>query len=248
MTIPASSSSRSRQATAGDTAAFAPLLERIHGSLVVSCQAPEGHPLRSQELISRMAEAAVQGGAVAVRVNGPGDIAAVRQRLGVPIIGLWKVDGQHRPTITPSITHAIKLVEAGADILAIEVTEEAPHDGLDLIHKIHRALGVPVMADISDAREGRAAWAAGADLVGTTLSGYARDQLPTPTEPDLALVDRLVRDGLRVVAEGRYASAEQVRRAFELGAHAVVVGSAITDPISITRRFVAAAPASHGEQ
>jgi N-acylglucosamine-6-phosphate 2-epimerase len=35
-----------------------------------------------------------------------------------------------------------------------------------------------------------------------------------------------------------------VRRAFDAGAHAVVVGTAITDPVALTRRFAAAAPAS----
>ncbi|MFC5828767.1 hypothetical protein ACFPZ3_33285, partial [Nonomuraea insulae] len=112
---------------------------------------------------------------------------------------------------------------------------------LTLIGQIHE-LGVPVMGDVSTLEEGLAAWEAGADLVGTTLSGYTARQLPTPYDPDLHLVGALASHGVRVIAEGRYRTEQQVRQAFAAGAWAVVVGGAITDPISITRRLAAAAP------
>ncbi|MNT80920.1 putative N-acetylmannosamine-6-phosphate 2-epimerase [compost metagenome] len=42
-----------------------------------------------------------------------------------------------------------------------------------------------------------------------------------------------------VIAEGRYNTPDLVRRAFDAGAHAVVVGTMITNPREITRNFVA---------
>ena len=50
-----------------------------------------------------------------------------------------------------------------------------------------------------------------------------------------ALASRL---SVPVVAEGRYNTPDLVRQAFNAGAHAVVVGTMITNPREITRRFV----------
>jgi putative N-acetylmannosamine-6-phosphate epimerase len=52
--------------------------------------------------------------------------------------------------------------------------------------------------------------------------------------------------GTPVVAEGRFGSPEEVAEALRLGAHAVVVGTAITRPIDIVRRFAAATYAARG--
>jgi len=77
------------------------------------------------------------------------------------------------------------------------------------------------------------------------LSGYTRAQASAlPDGPDLELVEALASTGVRVVGEGRYRTPEDVRRAFDAGAWSVVVGAAITDPIQITRRLVAATPTS----
>ncbi len=91
------------------------------------------------------------------------------------------------------------------------------------------------MADVSTFDEGMAAWDAGATFVGTTLSGYT-PYSPQHSGPDLDLVARLAARGVRVLAEGRFQAPTDVAAAFEVGAHAVVVGGAITDPIAITRR------------
>ncbi|NRQ39956.1 putative N-acetylmannosamine-6-phosphate 2-epimerase [Nonomuraea sp. NN258] len=211
----------------------------LPGGLIVSCQAPDGHPLRDPEVIARLAECAVRGGAVGLRVNSAVDVAAVRRRTDVPVIGLHKVPHGHRHAITPTLDLAAELAEAGADVIAVDLTEETPGPGLKLIEPIH-AMGPAVMADVSTIDEGLAAWAAGADVVGTTLSGYTARQLPTPDEPDLRLVAALAERGVRVIAEGRYRTERHVRQAFAAGAWAVVVGGAITDPIAITRRLAAA--------
>ena len=62
----------------------------LRGKLIVSCQAFDGSPFRNPESIARFAQAAVQGGAAGIRANGPEDIRAIRQAVGVPIIGIWK--------------------------------------------------------------------------------------------------------------------------------------------------------------
>ncbi|MER6002788.1 putative N-acetylmannosamine-6-phosphate 2-epimerase [Nonomuraea angiospora] len=216
-------------------------MKELRGGLVVSCQAPAGHPLRDPEVIARLAECAVLGGAAGLRVNSAEDVAAVRRRTTSPVIGLHKVRHGHRDVITPTLELATGLAEAGADMIAVDLTPETPGPGLKLIEEIH-ALGLPVMGDVSTLDEGLDAWAAGADVVGTTLSGYTARQLPTPHDPDLHLVGALASRGVRVIAEGRYRTEQQVRQAFAAGAWAVVVGGAIIDPISITRRLATAAP------
>ncbi|MEU7001896.1 N-acetylmannosamine-6-phosphate 2-epimerase [Nonomuraea sp. NPDC046570] len=217
-------------------------LERVRGGLVVSCQAPAGHPLRDPEVMARLAECAVLGGAAGLRVNSAEDVRAVRRRTGLPLIGLHKVRHGHRDVITPSLELAGRLAEAGADVIAVDLTPESPGPGLKLITDVREQLGLPVMADVSTLEEGLAAWQAGADVVGTTLSGYTAGQLPPPDEPDLRLVEALAAREVRVIAEGRYRTEAQVRQAFANGAWAVVVGGAITDPVAITTRLAAAAP------
>ena len=216
----------------------------LRGGLVVSCQANPGHPLRDPEAIARLAACAEAGGAVGLRVNGPEDVSAVRRCTGLPIIGIHKVWHEHRSLITPALEYALELWEAGADIIAVDYTSETPGDPAALIGEIRERAGCPVMADVSTVEEGRSAWESGADLVASTLSGYTRAQESAAvTGPDIDLVHALATAGVRVVGEGRYSTAEDVSRAFEAGAWSVVVGTAITDPVQLTRRFVAATPA-----
>ncbi|MGI5238291.1 N-acetylmannosamine-6-phosphate 2-epimerase [Dactylosporangium sp. CA-139066] len=219
------------------------VVEATAGGLVVSCQAPEGHPLRSPALIARLAECAALGGAVAVRVNSPEDVRAAKDAVDVPVIGLHKVRAADRYLITPSWDLAAALAEAGADVIAAEATGRGELPIAELARRVREELGLPLMADVATFEQGRAAWAAGAELVATTLSGYTVDS-PQGTEPDLDLVARLAAAGVRTVAEGRLATAEHVRGAFAAGAHAVVVGTAITDPLALTRRLTAATPAA----
>jgi N-acylglucosamine-6-phosphate 2-epimerase len=96
------------------------------------------------------------------------------------------------------------------------------------------------VADISTFEEAIRAWKSGAELVATTLSGYTRDS-PEREEPDLDLVRKLAETNVPVVAEGHVHTPEQVRELFNAGAHSVVVGTAITDPVTITSWFARAA-------
>lgn len=211
------------------------------GGLVVSCQALPKEPLHGPEFMAAMARAAVLGGARAVRINGPVDVAAVRAAVDVPVVGLWK-DGHEGVYITPTVRHALAVAAAGADVVAIDATGRPRGDGLDLattVRELHAA-GIVVLADVSTHEEGLAAVAAGADLVASTLSGY------TPASsvqdgPDLELVERLAGTvGVPVIAEGRVGTPAEAAAALARGAHAVVVGGAITRPSDITARFAAA--------
>jgi N-acylglucosamine-6-phosphate 2-epimerase len=217
-----------------------PLIDTLRGGLIVSCQAPAGSPLREPQYTAVMARAALLGGAVGLRINGAADVKAVRSITSAPIIGLHKVM-RHRNVITPTLELAQGLVAAGADIVAVDATAEVFGADLDGFALIVRRLGSPVMADVSTRDEGLRAAELGAAIIGTTLSGYTYDS-PAADEPDLDLVASLAGEDLTVIAEGRYRSPQAVKRAFEAGATAVVVGGAITDPLGTTRRFADASP------
>ncbi|MHB2165354.1 N-acetylmannosamine-6-phosphate 2-epimerase [Alsobacter sp. R-9] len=215
------------------------------GSLVVSCQARADNPLHGPGFMAAMAMAAEQGGAGAIRANGPDDIAAIRSATTLPVIGILKRWVEGVPVyITPAAADAAAVAAAGADIIALDATGR-DRGGETLAHvigAIHADLGRPVFADVSTVEEGLGAEMLGADYVATTLSGYtgaapaARDD-----GPDLDLLAMLVKTcRVPVVAEGRFDTPGLAARALELGAHAVVVGTMITNPREITRRFVAA--------
>jgi N-acylglucosamine-6-phosphate 2-epimerase len=194
-------------------------------------------------MIAALARCAERGGAAAVRADGPEDIRSIREAVSLPIVGIHKVPHGGRFFITPTLEHARIIVDAGADVVALEATlEYRPDRGNleNLLSRIREELGVPVVADIATFEEGVRAWMSGAELVATTLSGYTRDS-PEREAPDLELVEKLVEAGVRVVAEGHVRTPEQVRELFNRGAHSVVVGTAITDPVTITSWFTEAA-------
>ena len=210
--------------------------------LIVSCQARNDNPFYGPDFMRAMALAAVQGGALGIRAEGVADIAAIRAALALPIIGLIKRnDPGFDVTITPDFAAAKAVADAGADIIAIDATNR-PRAGGDLavlIDRIHIELGKPVMADLATLAEALAAEAAGADYIGTTMAGYTADTAHRKDGPDLELLANLVRRCLRpVIAEGRYDTPDLAAQAVSQGAYAVVVGTAISNPREITRRFV----------
>jgi N-acylglucosamine-6-phosphate 2-epimerase len=216
----------------------------IRGGLVVSCQAPAGSPLARTEHIVALARAAEQGGARGIRAEGIDDVTAIKQAVALPLIGLRKraVPGSE-VYITPELADARALAAAGADIVAVDATRRRRPGGLEserFLARLTDALTQPVLADVDCLEAGVAARAAGAAAVATTLSGYTGGG-PVPADPDLELVACLAAElDCPVLAEGRYASPEAVREALDAGAFAVVVGTAITDAVALTRRFAAA--------
>lgn len=210
--------------------------------LIVSCQALEHEPLHGGDAMAKMAKAAFQSGAIGIRTNGVNDIRAIKEAVDLPVIGLIKRDMPDSDVfITPTLDEVVQIIAAGADIVALDVTdrEDRLATAAELIDFAHKA-GVAVMADVSTYEEGMAAEKLGADFIGTTLSGYT----PYSTQaegPDLALVSSLAADvQVPVVAEGRIWSPEEAALALQAGATYVVVGSAITRPQLITARYVKA--------
>ncbi|MBK4729232.1 N-acetylmannosamine-6-phosphate 2-epimerase [Oxynema sp. CENA135] len=207
---------------------------RLFKSLIVSCQSPVDSPLNDPGIIAAMARAAVNCGADGVRVDTPDRVAAVRQRLGpdIPMIGLWKqtIPG-FEVYITPQFDHARAIADSGADIIAIDATVRPRPDGESvpgLIARIHDELGKAVMADVDTLEAAIVAAEAGADFVGTTLYGYtAATRHLTPPGFDL-LAQLIQKLDSSVICEGGIASPEMAKRALDMGADAVVVGTDIT--------------------
>lgn len=201
--------------------------------LIVSCQAPADSPLHDPLVIAAMAQAAMNQGAVGVRIDTPAHVKAVRMQCPTaPIIGLWK---QQLPGsevyITPQFHHAEAIASVGADIIAIDATQRERPGGetvATLILRIHEELGKQVMADVDTLENAIAAAKAGADIVGTTLYGYtgATQHLQPPGFDLLTqMVEQL---DIPVICEGGIASPQMAQQALKLGADAVVVGTAIT--------------------
>jgi putative N-acetylmannosamine-6-phosphate epimerase len=214
----------------------------LYRRLIVSCQAREGEPFRDPISMAKFAVAAVAGGAAAIRARGPDDIRAIRQAVLVPILGISKlIQDDGKILITPTLESARELVDAGAAMIALDVTCRGQRYGaLERLARIRRELDVPVMADIATTDEALAAADAGADFVLSTMRGYTEETAHVPAF-DLGFIEELVRRSpVPVIAEGRIHTPEEARAALEAGAHSVIVGSAITRPMTIARRFAEA--------
>ncbi|MFN0192799.1 MAG: putative N-acetylmannosamine-6-phosphate 2-epimerase [Aestuariivirga sp.] len=212
-------------------------LVRIGGGLVVSCQPVSGGPLDSPAMVAGFALAALQSGAKGLRIEGLENLRAVRRVTTAPIIGIIKRDlSGSLVRITPFIEDVKALSEAGADIIAFDATQRIRPVDASVLCTATRSLGRIAMADISSLAEAEAARHFGAQIIATTLAGYTGG--PEPEQPDFDLLEAAARLGVPVISEGCVRTPEQARLAMRLGAHAVVVGSAITRPEHITSWFV----------
>jgi N-acylglucosamine-6-phosphate 2-epimerase len=225
------------------------IFSKIKYGLIVSCQSEPPEPLAREDMLTAMAEAAIMGGAVGIRANLPHNIAAMRQRIQGPIIGIYKeVYPHYEVFITPTLKEAGAVIKSGCEILALDATSrKRPHGEIltEMVKTLRAESDVLLMADISTREEGLRAAELGFDLIGTTLSGYTdytlnRNKMGLPDyELILTLVNELGSD-VPVIAEGRIRTPEQAVKALESGAFAVVVGTAITRPWAITERFTQA--------
>lgn len=215
------------------------ILNQMKEGLIVSCQPVVGGPMDRPEIVAAFALAAIDGGAVGLRIEGLENLRAVRAVTDVPIIGLLKVDLTDSPVrITPSLSDAQALMSLGADIVAFDATDRPrPVPVTDLVEAVH-AGGALAMADCANADDGRRAVALGCEVLGSTLSGYTDG--PTPDGPDLTLVRSLSQMPGFVIAEGRYQAPSDAAEGLRAGADAVVAGSAITRPEHVTQWFVSA--------
>lgn len=221
------------------------ILESLKGGLIVSCQVQHDDPVYSEDFVLKMAKAAQWAGAVGIRANSPEQIKLIKDQVDLPMIGLYKI--WHDDTdvfITPSLEAAKQVREAGAEIIALDCTNQITHEGrpawelLPIVKKeIPDAL---IFADVSNYEEAARAVELGADIVGPTLYGYT-EETKHITSPDLREFARMCRDlGNKafMMMEGHIYTPEDAIKCLYLGANAVVVGSAITRPHLIAKRFV----------
>lgn len=206
----------------------------INRGLIVSCQALENEPLHSSYIMSRMAVAAKEGGAIGIRANSVDDIIAIKKEVDLPIIGIVKIDYPNMKSyITPTMKEVDELVEAGADIIALDATINQDEEFLKSIFKKYSTQ--KFMADISTIEEGLRADKLGFHYVGTTLIGYTEH---SKGMNNFEVLEALIKNcKAKVIAEGNFDTPEKARMALEKGAYAVVVGSAITRPQLITKKF-----------
>ena len=221
------------------------IIENLRGKIIVSVQAMPDEPLFDEVCMKSMMASVINGGASGLRVAGVRDVNNAKT-FGVPVIGITKPNKlpdnwKEVVYITPTLKEVDELIHADADIIAFDGTSRVRPKGCNLneiIDKIHSANKL-AMADISTFDEGLNCSELGADILSTTLSGYTKESESDSDKPDFELLSRLVKSvKTPVILEGRVWEPDEVKKAFELGAHSVVIGSAITRPQLITKRFV----------
>ena len=220
------------------------ILEMVKGSIIVSCQALPHEPMYCEEmsLMPYFAKAAQQAGSKVIRTSSVRDVIAIKEKTGMPVIGLIKRNYEGFDSyITPTMREIDELVEADSDVIALDCTYMKRGDGKtinEFLKEIREKYpDIVLMADISTYEEGINAWKCGVNMVGTTMSGYTPHSVKTEG-PNYELVEKLVEAlPIPVIAEGRVHYPDQAKKMLELGAHAVVVGGAITRPLEIAQRF-----------
>lgn len=222
-------------------------LSSLQGKLIVSCQALPEEPLYSSFIMGRMALAATQGGAAAIRCNTQEDISEIRKNTDLPLLGIVKRDYEDSEIfITPTLKEVQELIDVGVEIIAVDATDRLRPNGQtleDFMTEVKQAFPDQLfMADCSTYEDGVKAAELGFDLIGSTMAGYTPKTQGRPL-PALDLIRQWSRElDVPVIAEGGISTPEDLAEAFEAGAFAVVVGGAITRPLQITQRFVAALP------
>ncbi len=224
----------------------AEIMQSLKGGLIVSVQAEANEPLGKPDILAAIAQACVAGGAVGIRACQPQNIAAIRRAVTVPVTGLIKKQYPDSPVyITPTLSDCLKVIESGGQIIALDATMRPRPNGeqlSEIVRLLRRNAKVLLMADIATLEEGIQAAKMGMDIISTTLAGYTENTQARFKKytPDFDLVEKLVKeldDKVPVIAEGRIWRPDDMQRMFDLGAWAVVIGSAITRPTAIVRWF-----------
>lgn len=221
------------------------IIESMCGGLIVSCQVQKDDPIYTDDIVVKMAEAAKWAGAVGIRANSPEQIAAIKKVVDLPMIGLYKI--WHDDTdvfITPTLEAAKQVWEAGAEIIALDCTEQITHEGnpaYELLPILKKEIPEAIIfADVSTYDEAKRAIELGADIVAPTLYGYteATKHIEEPNLREFAKMCRDFKDEVYIMMEGHIYTPEDAMKCIYLGADAVVVGSAITRPHLTAKRYV----------
>jgi len=209
--------------------------------LIASVQASDSSPVDGSLTLLRLAQASLQEGVKVVRLQGLVNIETIREAANPYIVGLIKHSYRDSDVyITPTRLEVERVVDAGADLVALDGTQRSrPHgESLAALVTLAHDRGALVLADIDSVESALYSIEAGADLVSTTLAGYTKEHAAT-AGPDLDLLRSVVEASIvPVLAEGRFAEPWQVEAALRIGAVGVVVGGALNDPIKTTRRFM----------
>lgn len=219
------------------------IIEHLKNKVIVAIDASPEDPCQELAFKVSIAHAAMSGGAGAIRTGGADLIKAISKAVAIPVIGFIKL--QHPDysivRVTPSLDDARRIIAAGAQVVAMELTQRARADGTtdrEMVEQVRTACSLPILADISTYEEAIAAEEAGADLIATTLVGYTPNSQPNRGF-DFDLLERICQSvKVPVIAEGHLTTPEEVQKAMRLGAHCAVVGSMISRPHLITKRFV----------
>lgn len=215
------------------------IVKKLKGSLIASCQPIPGGPLDFSSFILASAKASIIGGAKGLRIEGFRNLKIIKKNLNLPVIGIKKRVSKNYPIIiTPLLSDVEKLSELGAEIIAFDSTlRERPYSVGSLISKIHSCKKI-AMADCSTIKDAINAIENGVDILSTTLSGYTSEKLPSKN-PDFKLLNQLIKKfKVPVIAEGRFNTPIFYKKAINLGAHAVVVGTALNRIELITKSFL----------
>lgn len=220
------------------------IIDSLFEGLIVSCQVKNTDPHYLPDIVTKLAMAAIWGGAVGIRANSPEDIKSIRAITDIPIIGLWKQFSKSSPVfITPTMNAVDEVINAGAEIVAVDATQRKISEGVfacDIIPKIREKYpNVLIFADIRDDQEAYHAAILGAHIVGPTL--YRFGESPKFTDaPDFEMLSKIVQrcnNIAYVFMEGKITTPDEAIQSLYLGAHAVVVGNAITRPHITTLKF-----------
>lgn len=227
------------------------ILSQLKNGLIVSCQPRPNSVLDRPKFVGALATVAEEQGAVAVRIRGVRDIRAVRRAVQIPILGIEKISYPDSAVyITPTLQSVRRVHRAGAQIIALDGTARArPHNQslAEIIEDSKARLNTLIMADVATLKEGLQVAALGVDLISSTLYGYT-EETQNCQGPAFDLVRELVREvDIPVILEGRVHEPDHVRKAFDVGAYAVVVGTAITSLEWLVQQFIAACPHKRAE-
>lgn len=222
-------------------------IKEVKGKLIVSCQALNDEPLHSSFIMSRMAIAAQEAGAAGIRANSIVDIQAIQDVVDLPVIGIIKKNYPDSVLhITPTLKEVRQVAATGCEVIAMDATNrERPNNEKleDTVRIIRQEYpNILLMADIATIEEAVYAERLGFDIVGTTLHGYTNETKGCSISDNYFsfLKDLNQKVDIPIIVEGKIDTPEKAKTAIELGAHAVVVGGAITRPRQIASKFVKA--------
>lgn len=227
------------------------VIEKIRNKIIVSVQAQDNEPLNKPEYLLALSQSVINGGAGGLRLCGTQNIKHIKKSVNVPIVGLTKLEPTpinwlEKVYISPTLQDVNDLIKTGVELIAIDGTSRPRADSSTLKEQIEliKKEKILVVADISTFEEGMNASELGAHFLSTTLSGYTKETRYKINEgPDFELLSELTLESpVPVIMEGKIWEPQDVKKAFEIGAFAIVIGTAITRPHIITKRFVSVAP------